>query len=187
MVNYFELMGLPIDFNLDKNQLDITFRTLQIQYHPDIANNSANQTSTSQNLPSLANLSNEQASAVINTAYHTLKNSDSRATHLLELINQADGLQDSIRDLDFLDNAMDLRISLDEADMTALPSLKAKLQDWITQVEQNFYQAYQTQNWQTAKTATQQLKFLIKLQHDFAKKTDELVNQAHDNDDDLYV
>lgn len=185
MVNYFELMGLSVDFELDKNQLDTTFRQLQSQYHPDIAKSDLSPQSSVIH-SSLSNLSNEQASAVINTAYQTLKNPDSRATHLLELAGQATGLNESIRDLDFLDKAMDLRISLEEAEMTELPSLKAELQDWINQVEQEFNTAYQNQDWQSAQTATQQLKFLIKLQNDFAKKTDELANDSQ-NDDDLYV
>lgn len=187
MVNYFDLMGMTPNFAMDNTQLDTTFRQLQSHFHPDVTKP---QTPTSQ-LPAsalaLANLSPEQASAVINTAYQTLKNPDSRATHLLELAGQADGLNDSIRDLDFLDKAMDLRISLEQADSEQLPRLTTDLQDWIHQVEQRFATAYQAQTWQTAQTATQQLKFLVKLKNDFAKKTDELANHNHNNDDDLYV
>lgn len=184
MVNYFDLMGLPIDFNLDKNQLDTTFRQLQSQFHPDV-----NKPLTSSQKPptSLANLTDEQASAIINTAYQTLKNPDSLATHLLELSGQAIGLNESIRDLDFLDKAMALRISLEEAEIGTLPSLKTELQNWINQVKIDFSQAYQRQNWQDCKNTTQQLKFLIKLQNDFAKKTDELTTTNQNNDDDLYV
>lgn len=187
VVNYFELMGLPIDFKLDKNQLDTTFRQLQSHFHPDVIRHPDIAKSDISPNSLLVNLTNEQASAVINTAYQTLKNPDSRATHLLELAEQATGLNESIRDLDFLDKAMDLRISLEEAEMTELPHLKAELQDWINQVEQDFNTAYQSQNWQSAQFATQQLKFLIKLQNDFAKKTDELANDSQNNDDDLYV
>lgn len=182
MVNYFDLMGLPIDFRVDKNQLDTTFRQLQTQYHPDVQ-----QANTTLQKPILlASLNNEQASAVINTAYQTLKNPDSRATHLLELAGHATGLDESIRDLDFLDKAMDLRISLDAAQKGELSELEAELQHWLAQVEADFYQAYRSQNWQECITTTQQLKFLIKLQNDFAKKTDELAKEMQ-NDNDLYV
>lgn len=187
MVNYFDLMGMPIDFNIDKNQLDTTFRQLQSHYHPDIAKSDSivNTLPIANSL--LSSLSNEQASAVINTAYHTLNHPDTRATHLLELVEQAESLNDSIRDLDFLDQAMDLRISLEEADINELPRLKTQLQNWIGEVEQVFNTAYESRNWVTANLATQQLKFLIKLQNYVARKTDELANHNQHNDDDLYV
>lgn len=175
-------MGLPADFSVDNQRLDSIFRQLQTQHHPDIAQRQMTQADSP-----LSNLSHEQASAVINTAYQTLKNPDSRATHLLELAGQADGLNDSIRDLDFLDKAMELRISLDQANSDKLPALKVVLQHWIKAVEQDFVTAFTANDWQTAKTATQQLKFLVKLQHDFAKKTDELANDSQHHDDDLYV
>lgn len=169
MMSFFELFALPTDFNIDQQKLDEQLRTLQSQYHPDVVNAQKS----------------EQMSAVINQAYQTLKSPDSRASHLLELVEQADKLQQSIRDLDFLDLAMDFRIELDESDNGQLPILNQKLQDWLAEISHHFNQAYQQQDWQTAIDFTQKLKFLVKIDKDLAKKVDELANVA--DDDDLYV
>lgn len=188
MVNYFELMNLPVNFDIDTNQLDTTFRQLQSQYHPDTQTNVASNTQTFlPSIPVLANLNAEQSSAVINQAYQTLKFADSRATHLLELVGQGEHLQDSIRDLEFLDKAMDLRIALDEASVAQLPPLSEQLMAWLAEVSNQFSIAYMAQNWQAATLSTQKLKFLVKLQKDLAKKTDELAEKSQNNDDDLYV
>lgn len=168
MMNFFELFALPTDFAINQQKLNEQLRTLQSQYHPDVVNAQKS----------------EQMSAVINQAYQTLKSPDSRASHLLELIEQADKLQQSIRDLDFLDLAMDFRIELDEINREQLPALNQRLQDWLEDIGNQFHQAYQQQDWQMAIDFTQKLKFLVKIDKDLSKKVDELANIA---DDDLYV
>lgn len=169
MMNFFEIFALPTDFDIDQQKLDEQLRALQSQYHPDVVNAKKS----------------EQMSAVINQAYQTLKFVDSRASHLLELVGQADSLQQSIRDLDFLDLAMDFRIELDESNSEQLPNLNQSLQDWLADIANQFAQSYQQQDWQTAIDYAQKLKFLVKIDKDLSKKVDELTNVA--DDDDLYV
>ncbi|ELA08552.1 co-chaperone Hsc20 [Moraxella macacae 0408225] len=171
-MNFFDLFNLPTDFDLDQNALDNQLRVLQSLHHPDVQTDRAVQAKA------------EQMSALINHAYQTLKFPDSRAVHLLELVGQAYDLSQSIRDLDFLDLAMDLRIELDEASALDLPILIEKLKLWINDISKQFHQAYKQQDWQTAVVLTQKLKFLLKIDKDIAKKMNEL---AKLNDDDLYV
>ena len=132
------------------NKLEQQLRQLQSQHHPD--NQSDNESKKHA----------EKMSAVINQAYQTLKYPDSRASHLLELDGQADNLSQSIRDLDFLDKAMDFRIELDEADNVGLTALKPRLQTWLDELSAQFNQAYQQQNWTQAIDFAQKLKFLVK-------------------------
>lgn len=176
MQNFFEMFDLPIDFALDKNHLDKKFRELQSQYHPDLQDNIAKKTMA------------ERYSSIINHAYQTLLNVDSRASYLLELQNnhQLSTLSESIHDLDFLDDAMDFRIALDDATVDTLPILQKKIAEWLISMSDTFVKAYYQQHWTKAQDATQKLKFLVKLEKDVQKKADELAYQ-HQNDDDLYV
>lgn len=209
MFNYFELMNLPQQFNVDMAQLQQTMRQLQSMFHPDnhidaalpeqpnssiVSDISANPT-----VAKLALLQPEQASAIINEAYHTLKNPDSRASHLLALKGIAQSINEPIRDLDFLDEAMSFRIDLEDANSQALDPLNQRLIQWLGAYEDKFNQVYQTldqlqpidDNYQTSVTQAldmiQKLQFLVKLQADVAQKTDELAKQSFDSDDDLYV
>lgn len=175
-MNYFELFHLPVSFDVDNEQLEKQLRQLQSQHHPDVQTDSHAQKKA------------EQLSAVINNAYQALKYPDSRASHLLELAGQGDNLEQSIRDLDFLDKAMDFRIELDEAENQGLLALNNRLQSWLAELSNQFHQAYINQNWQQAVDFAQKLKFLVKIDKDITKKVDALSNLSNqNNDDDLYV
>ncbi|WP_290001317.1 Fe-S protein assembly co-chaperone HscB [Faucicola atlantae] len=198
MVNYFALMGMPTDFALDEGQLAANLRCLQQQYHPDM------QSGDGQAVPTpavqtidLSHLNAEQQSALINTAYHTLKSVDSRALHLLALRGLTLSPNASIADGEFLARAMEFRIELEEADNTSLPTLKAELNDWLGQNTAEFAAAYAelvalpeqvSVDHPMAKRAlavAQRLQFLVKVLQDVAKTADQLA-QA-DDDTDLYV
>ncbi len=172
MINYFALMELPQSFYIDKNQLDRSMRNLQSQHHPDLQHH---------------RLTAEQTSAIINQAYQTLLHVDSRASHLLELQGYGQTLQNSIYDLDFLDEAMDFRIALDNADLEQLAQLQQKLASWLSDIETDFAQYFQEKLFAQAEQTTQKLKFLVKLEKDLSKKIDELSQLANQQDDDLYV
>ena len=64
--NYFELMGIPKDFKIDKHLLEKKYTELQSIYHPDKGND-----------PSI--------STEINQAYKILKSDASRAEYMLSL------------------------------------------------------------------------------------------------------
>ncbi|MES1964399.1 Fe-S protein assembly co-chaperone HscB [Psychrobacter sp. AH5] len=188
--NFFVLFEQPVQFELSQESLDHRLRTLQKRYHPDnLAKINANNINASTDNQTLQQHS-EQASAIINQAYQTLSNADSRATYMLDMAGQAESLDQSIADLEFLDDAMQLRIELEEAiedkDRLALQQLHPQITQRLDKQSLRFKQAYQQQDWQTAIDATQKLKFLVKLNADITTALDELVNTIQD-DDDLYV
>lgn len=188
--NFFVLFEQPVQFELSQESLDHRLRTLQKRYHPDnLAKINANNINASTDNLTLQQHS-EQASAIINQAYQTLSNADSRATYMLDMAGQAESLDQSIADLEFLDDAMQLRIELEEAiegkDRLALQQLHPQITQRLDKQSLRFKQAYQQQDWQTAIDATQKLKFLVKLNADITTALDELVNTIQD-DDDLYV
>ncbi|WP_288996713.1 Fe-S protein assembly co-chaperone HscB [uncultured Psychrobacter sp.] len=186
--NFFALFEQPAQFEIDQARLDQQLRLLQKRYHPDnlMVDSTKNVTSVTE-----AKQQSEQASALINQAYQTLKAPDSRAGYLLEMANQAHNLEHSIADLDFLEDAMQMRIDLDEAiedkDRTTLAQLQPQITTRLSKQSERFSSAYQKQDWQTAIDATQKLKFLVKLNADVTTGLDEVASAEHSDDDDLYV
>ncbi|WP_296405153.1 Fe-S protein assembly co-chaperone HscB [Psychrobacter sp.] len=174
--NFFALFELPIAFDVDPRKLSERLRQLQTQYHPD-------------KLSGNENASLQQNSAVINHAFDIISNPDSRANYLLELSGQELNTDHSIADLDFLDDAMEMRMDLDNAesssDLAAISQLKSDVDQRISAHSQRFNQAYIDQNWSVAKDATQKLKFLVKLKKDMDTAIDNSQQQA--DDDDLYL
>ncbi|MBO1515902.1 Fe-S protein assembly co-chaperone HscB [Psychrobacter halodurans] len=186
--NFFALFEQPAQFEIDQTRLDQQLRLLQKRYHPDnlMVDSTKDVGSVTE-----AKQQSEQASALINQAYQTLKAPDSRAGYLLEMANQAHNLEHSIADLDFLEDAMQMRIDLDEAiedkDRTTLAQLQPQITTRLSKQSEHFSSAYQKQDWQTAIDATQKLKFLVKLNADVTTGLDEVASAEHSDDDDLYV
>ncbi|HCT74056.1 MULTISPECIES: Fe-S protein assembly co-chaperone HscB [Psychrobacter] len=182
--NFFALFEQPVQFEVNQESLDQHLRLLQKRYHPDnVAKNLAN---TSQ-----AQQQSEQASALINQAYQALSAPDSRASYLLDMANQAQNLEHSIADLDFLEDAMQMRMDLDDAiegkDRATLQQLHPQITERLAKQYERFNDAYKNQDWPTAIDATQKLKFLVKLNADVTTGIDELATAEHSDDDDLYV
>ncbi|MBO1529967.1 Fe-S protein assembly co-chaperone HscB [Psychrobacter sp. F1192] len=186
--NFFALFEQPAQFDVDQVRLEQQLRLLQKRYHPDnlAVDETKGVTSALQ-----AKQQSEQASALINQAYQTLSTPDSRASYLLQLADQAQNLEHSIADLDFLEDAMQMRIDLDEAiedkDRATLQQLHPQITARLTKQSERFSLAYQDEDWKTAIDATQKLKFLVKLDADVTTGLDEVASAEQSDDDDLYV
>ena len=182
--NFFALFEQPVQFDVVQDSLDQRLRLLQKRYHPDnVAKDVANTAKAQQQ--------SEQASALINQGYQTLSAPDSRASYLLDMASQAQNLEHSIADLDFLEDAMEMRMDLDDAigdkDIATLKQLHPQITERLTKQSASFKGAYETQDWQTAIDATQKLKFLVKLNADVVTAIDGISAATHLDDDDLYV
>ena len=185
--NFFALFEQPVQFAVDQERLDQQLRLLQKRYHPDnLVADSKNVADSAQ-----AKQQSEQASALINQAYQTLRDPDSRASYLLDIAGQAQNLEHSIADLDFLEDAMQMRMDLDDAiegkELAVLKQLNPQITVRLNKQSERFDSAYQSQDWQTAIDATQKLKFLVKLDADVTTGLDEVASAEHLDDDDLYV
>lgn len=101
--NYFELLGLPQTFDLDRNALIHNYRQLQARLHPD---NFAHAGAVEKRLA-------VQQSALINDALQTLKQPLSRAIYLLTLYDRKLDAQQSHTDSSFLIEQMQLREALE--------------------------------------------------------------------------
>ena len=185
--NFFALFEQPVQFAVNQERLDQQLRLLQKRYHPDnLVADSKNVADSAQ-----AKQQSEKASALINQAYQTLRDPDSRASYLLDIAGQAQNLEHSIADLDFLEDAMQMRMDLDDAiegkELAVLKQLNPQITVRLNKQSERFDSAYQSQDWQTAIDATQKLKFLVKLDADVTTGLDEVASAEHLNDDDLYV
>lgn len=185
--NFFALFEQPIQFKMAQSELDQRLRYLQKQYHPDNVEKSMLQDNAD---VAKAIQQAEQASALINQAYQTLSHLDSRASYLLDIAGQAETLENSIADLDFLEDAMQLRIDLDDAiddkDNAMLGHLQPQIAQRLQNQSERFDTAYTSQDWKNAIDATQKLKFLVKLNADITIAIDD-VAKSDQTDDDLYV
>ncbi|HSP84908.1 MAG TPA: Fe-S protein assembly co-chaperone HscB [Psychrobacter sp.] len=182
--NFFALFEQPVQFDIVQDSLDQRLRLLQKRYHPDnVAKNVANTAKAQQQ--------SEQASALINQGYQTLSAPDTRASYLLHMAGQAQNLEHSIADLDFLEDAMEMRMDLDDAigdqDIATLKQLHPQITERLTKQSASFTSAYEIQDWQTAIDSTQKLKFLVKLNADVVTAIDGISAATHLDDDDLYV
>lgn len=75
--NYFELFGLPVAFDLDRDHLQAELRRLQGSYHPDRHVNGSDH----------ERRMSVQVASWINQAHETLQDPVKRARYLLELSN----------------------------------------------------------------------------------------------------
>lgn len=119
--NYFTLFGLPTQFDVDLNLLDMHYRKIQTEVHPDKFVTA----SPTERLQSM------QKATLANEAYQTLKHPTSRARHLLALQGIA-GLEDSNTAMptDFLMTQMEWREAIEDAKMAKdVAALDAQLKE----------------------------------------------------------
>jgi molecular chaperone HscB len=101
--NYFQLLGLALNYTIDKKSLTDNYRKLQAQFHPD-------KFSTRSDMEKRLSV---QRSSQINDAFQTLKNPLKRAIYLLSLLGQELKDNETTMDPIFLMEQMELREQLD--------------------------------------------------------------------------
>lgn len=171
-MNYFELFGLPSQFNLDGSLLSSQFRELQKQFHPD-------KYATASERDRLMAV---QKAAEINDAYQVLKSPITRAEYLLS-INGVDirGEQQTMQDPMFLMEQMELREELEDIanrsdSEDALFDFDGKVskmfKQHLVQVEQELNDAL----WPQAAECVRKLKFIAKLKNEIELVEDKLLS-----------
>lgn len=166
--NYFDLFGLPIHFELDRNVLVKRFRELQAQYHPD----------KFAAKPDAERRWSMQAASLINEAYQTLGNDLRRAVYLLSLHNiSIDDETDTQMDPMFLMEQMDIREALSSVDaagdpLLALDKIRRQLKSSVVTEKSDFAGACAKQDWSSARSTVRQWQFLDKLGRE-VKQTEE--------------
>lgn len=160
--NHFQLFDLPVQFDLDLDQLNQRYRKVQSEVHPDrFAAASAAERLKSMQLATLAN-----------EAYQTLKQPTARARYLLQL-QGIDTQEESNTAMptDFLMLQMEWREALEEAvdnsDIAALDKLLLEMRKTARQLEQTLQQQLDHDRaLQQAAGTVRKLSFIDKAQAD---------------------
>ncbi|MEP6941997.1 MAG: Fe-S protein assembly co-chaperone HscB [Betaproteobacteria bacterium] len=160
--DYFSLFGLPARYDIDVRALDVAYRRLQGSVHPD-RHAGAGEAQRRMAL---------QASARVNEAYRTLKNSVDRAEYLLKM-QGVDALAETDTALpqDFLEYQLERREAIDNArlahDARRLDALLADVRgegDELTRVLAD--ELRDSRALEAARRTVRKLKFLSKVAAD---------------------
>ena len=157
--NYFKLLGLPEQFEINTSDLSKAFLKLQNQWHPDrFAAGSDEERRVSM-----------QNTSFINAAHDVLKSPRLRARYLLELsgVSFSDETETS-KDPMFLMQQMELRESIEEvveADepLDELDSIKKDVKAQSQELEQDFQSAYKSADFKKAKDAVLKMRFMERI------------------------
>ncbi len=160
--NYFELLGLPLEFQLDAALLERHYRELQAQVHPDRFTHAGD----------AERRLSMQWSTYVNEAYQTLKHSLSRARYVLQM-NGVDTAEESNTAMpaEFLMRQMEWREGIMEAraaqDAEALEHQAAKLRSEQREMADRLTRLLDTEkNFSLAAELVRMLKFMEKLGED---------------------
>jgi molecular chaperone HscB len=172
--NHFELMGLPVAFAIDADQLDRGYRDLQSRVHPDkFAAGSGAERRVAQ-----------QWAARANEAYRTLRAPLDRGRYLLALKGFDTGEEsNTAMPPDFLMQQMQSRESVSEAraarDARALESLRDSLvanrDDLLRLLERALDVEH---NYDAGCSLVRKLRFLDKLDHEIDDALHDLLEEA---------
>ncbi len=168
MQNYFELFSLEADFSIDLAQLEHSYQQQVAIYHPDKFASKSDKEKT-QAL---------QNTALLNTAFETLKTPLTRASYLLELegINAFDE-KDTQMDMDFLMGQIALREELESIqssqDELALDDFIEIVSDKVSNNTAQIQQLFTNGEFSQIKNHVRELKFYTQLKRQANQLMDE--------------
>lgn len=156
--NYFEIFNLPVQFQLDTQNLAQLYRELQKEVHPDKFVSAGEQQSRMA----------VQLTSLVNQAFDTLKSPVARAQYLLKLAGMdIDHEQDTTMDPMFLMEQMELREEIEGVQSKADPLnevdvLLKQVKEKLLSVMDKFDQAYQEKDFAVAHEWSRKMQFLKK-------------------------
>jgi molecular chaperone HscB len=165
----FELFGIPPRFQLDASQLDLQWKQLQKQVHPD---HFSSQSAADKRLAM-------QWSVRVNEAYQRLKTPLRRAAYLCELHGAPLRAEDNTAmPAAFLMQQMQWREDLDEA--TDAAAIEALQQQMAMEKQKLLQQCADTldqqQDWSQAAQTVRALMFIERFEHDLDNRLERLDN-----------
>ena len=168
--NHFQLFGIVQSYQLDKAQLELAFRALQAQVHPD---KSVHLSDSEQRIAM-------QRSTLVNEAYQTLLSPIRRARYLLSL--QGVDTQEETNTampLEFLMAQMEWREAVTDAqqarDADALGQLEARMKDETGELEAMLAIKMDSEHdYAVAAGLVRKLRFMEKLAEEIDSAYDEL-------------
>jgi len=163
--NHFEIFGLPVSFDINKDTLAQRYRDLQRAVHPD----------KYANAPDRERRLAMQKTVQINEAYQTLKNPLTRARYLLQL--QGMDENDGIMDGEFLMTQMELREEIADIKQNrqALNAFLNRIEKQMQSLTDTLSQQFAQQNWQAALDSVRKFQFFTRLHEEALRLEEELI------------
>lgn len=168
--NYFEFLGLPETYQLDKQALSERTRELQKTLHPD----------KFAHLPDHERRMSVQYTAYLNEAVATLKSPLNRAQYLLSLQGEDTYSESSVQlDPMFLMQQMELREAVediaDAADPdSAIENMYAEVAEQQQALREEFQKLYNQADYAAAAMTVRKMQFIHKLERDVEALEDKL-------------
>lgn len=169
--NYFDLLELPTQFEVDFNLLDKHYRQLQNEVHPD----------RFVTAPSNERMQSMQIATQANEAYQTLKNTTARARYLLQL-QGIETLEESNTAMpaDFLMLQMEWRETIEDAisnnNINSLDSLLTEIKLYAKQLASQLKQSFDEKDYALASEIVRKLNFIDKISIDINRAIETLEN-----------
>ncbi|PJC86174.1 co-chaperone HscB [Vibrio sp. HA2012] len=166
-MNYFDIFGLPVQFELDGSLLASQYRELQRRFHPD------NFATASERDRLMA----VHKAAQINDAYQNLKSPLSRAEYILSLNGlEMQGEKKTLQDPEFLMEQMELREELEEiTSEEALFDFDIKVSHLLKQQMNALELELKESEWEIAAERVRKLKFIEKLKTEIEQAEERLL------------
>ncbi len=171
--SYFELFGLPENFDVDTAKLSSAFRALQTKYHPDRFINAED------NERRVA----VQTTGLINEANETLKSSRLRARYLLKLAGiDFDDEIDTTSDGAFLMHQMEIREALEDVSnakdpLARIDDIGQEISGEADALKDDFVEQLESGNLDAAKEAVLKMKFFERLCQESKNITEKLEDE----------
>jgi molecular chaperone HscB len=157
--NFFELFGLPIDFNIDDNLMHDNHQKLQSAFHPD---RFVNGTAQEKRLA-------VQKACWINEAYETLKDPVKRARYMLEVggLPMNDD-HETTADTAFLMEQIELREEMDQCrtckdPMRSCDHITGKLVQRSKEYSADFESFYEQGSLEDARQVSKKMQFVQRI------------------------
>lgn len=160
--NFFSLFSLPEEFNISRETLDSTYRSLQRQAHPDL------------HAMATAHQQEEAAehSALINRAYATLKSPLERAKYVLNGCGESHGGEATTDDPELLLSVLEARELVEEiGDPEQLHHMQADNLKKQEECIQALTSAFQRRDWSKAMELTTQLRYATRIGEAISQKS----------------
>ena len=168
-MNYFELFKLPQTFSIDAATLEINYRKIQSESHPDrfVSASSAER------------LASMQMATLANEAYQTLKSPGLRAAYLLSLQGVvAIDEKNNQMPADFLMQQMAWREAIEDAenarDVSMLENLLEEIGHAGKNLQENLKNQFQHNRLSEATDSARKLIFMDKVRADIVKLIEKL-------------
>ncbi|MED5241498.1 MAG: Fe-S protein assembly co-chaperone HscB [SAR324 cluster bacterium] len=131
-MDFFEVLGFPVSFEIKSEELELRYQDLSLELHPDFYGSASEE----------EKLLSETATAILNSAYKTLREPTLRADYILHLLAEKQKLDERSLPEGFLAKMFFLQETLDElldsGNAVKLSGMRKDLQKKKRDIEADF-------------------------------------------------